>query len=133
MATVYKGLGEICVKIAYCGAGDSGKATSLADLHGRVEAEPGTKSELVSLSSSPDYSVRTELFTFVPQGIPLIGGLKVKLQVFALTKLIGYSKPYELMVSDADGIVFVVDSRSEKMHSNKQCLQTVETALGRAN
>lgn len=126
MATIYRGLGDICVKIAYCGTAFAGSAEGLARLHAQIRAEPGTKSELVPFAIGPD---RTAYFTFVPAGDPRIDGLRLKVQVFALARQVRAKSTYELVLREADGIFFAVDSVRGNLQETKRRFNGVERAL----
>lgn len=123
-------MGQVCVKIYYCGADGSGKTTSVTGLHGLIEADPGEKTQLVSFGTRND---RTVFFTFMPRDDFDMRGLRLKVQIFALSHQVRSNTTYNLVLEDADGIIFVVDSGKSRIGRSAKCFLEIGQALRTLN
>lgn len=104
---------EINCKIVYCGAGLSGKTTNVQHIYAKTS--PLSKGKLVSLATKQE---RTLFFDFLPLSIGEIRGFKVRLHLYSVPGQIFYDTSRHIILHEADGVVFVVDSAEHRMESN---------------
>lgn len=116
MALINQATREIQLKIVYYGPPQCGKTTNLEKVHAEIEtATPEQKGKLTSLATSTD---RTLFFDFLPIETMAIKGYRTKFQLFTVPGQVIYNTTRQLVLRGVDGIVFVADSRYEKMEDN---------------
>jgi len=115
---------ELVLKIVYYGPGLCGKTTSLQALHD--EAPPERRGKLVSLATPVD---RTLYFDFLPLRLPPLRGLAVRLQLFTVPGQVYFNATRRLVLSGADGVVFVADSQSDRVDANLESLENLRENL----
>jgi signal recognition particle receptor subunit beta len=115
---------ELLLKIVYYGPGLAGKTTALTFLH--RAASPERRGKLVSLATPVD---RTLYFDLVPPNLPKVGGNRVKLQLFTVPGQVHYNATRKLVLTGADGVVFVADSRRSRMEANAESLENLRANL----
>jgi signal recognition particle receptor subunit beta len=115
---------ELVLKIVYYGPGLGGKTTSLQALHD--SAPPERRGKLVSLATPVD---RTLYFDFLPLRLPPLRGLSVRLQLFTVPGQVYFNATRRLVLSGADGIVFVADSQVDRMDANLESLENLRENL----
>jgi signal recognition particle receptor subunit beta len=84
------------------------------------------KGKLVSLATSSD---RTLFFDFLPIEAMAIKGFKTKFQLYTVPGQVIYNTTRQLVLRGVDGIVFVADSRYEKMPENVESFANLEENL----
>jgi signal recognition particle receptor subunit beta len=124
MATVRKEDKILCFKIVYCGTALSGKTTNLSQVHNRLE--PSGRGEMISLSTAAD---RTLFFDFLAVEANVIQGYRTLFQLYTVPGQITYNATLQLVLRQADGIVFVADSQIDRQRDNLQSFQTLEANL----
>jgi mutual gliding-motility protein MglA len=124
MASLNTAARELVLKIVYYGPGLGGKTTSLQSLHDA--APPERRGKLVSLATPVD---RTLYFDFLPLRLPPLRGLAVRLQLFTVPGQVYFNATRRLVLSGADGVVFVADSQSERTDSNLESLENLRENL----
>ena len=124
MATVRKEDKILCFKIVYCGTALSGKTTNLSQIHSRLE--PSGRGEMVSLSTAAD---RTLFFDFLAVEANVMQGYRTLFQLYTVPGQISYNASLQLVLKQADGIVFVADSQIDRQRDNLQSFQTLEANL----
>lgn len=115
---------EINCKIVYHGPALGGKSTTLRRIYGEVRK--GAKGEMISLSQDDD---RTLYFDFVPLNIGKVRGYTVRLHLYTVPGEVGYQQSRALISKGVDGVVFVADSRLERMESNLKSLGGLKEIL----
>jgi signal recognition particle receptor subunit beta len=115
---------ELVLKIVYYGPGLGGKTTSLQALHDAAPAE--RRGKLVSLATPVD---RTLYFDFLPLRLPPLRGLAVRLQLFTVPGQVYFNATRRLVLSGADGVVFVADSQSDRIDANMESLENLRENL----
>jgi len=115
---------ELVLKIVYYGPGLGGKTTTLQSLH--EASPPERRGKLVSLATPVD---RTLYFDFLPLRLPPIRGLAVRLQLFTVPGQVYFNATRRLVLSGADGIVFVADSQAERLDANLESLENLRENL----
>ncbi len=106
-------LRELNLKIVYYGPSLSGKTTNLEQIYTHVD--PRRRSELVSLKTHED---RTLFFDFLQLELGKVGSLTPKIQLYTVPGQAYYEASRKLVLKGADGVVFVVDSASERLWEN---------------
>ena len=124
MASLNTAARELVLKIVYYGPGLGGKTTSLQAIHDA--APPERRGKLVSLATPVD---RTLYFDFLPLRLPPMRGLSVRLQLFTVPGQVYFNATRRLVLSGADGIVFVADSQAERMDANLESLENLRENL----
>ena len=124
MASVNPLSRELVFKIVYYGPGLGGKTTTLEYLH--ATARPEHRGKLVSLATPVD---RTLYFDFLPVRLPPIRGMNVRLQLFTVPGQVYFNATRKLVLTGADGVVFVSDSQSVRSDANLESLENLRENL----
>jgi len=119
---------EINFKIVYYGAPLCGKTTNLAHLH--TAMPESAKGELTMLSTQQD---RTLYFDFLPLRSTAIKGFVSRFQLYTVPGQPIYDKTRRIVLTGADGIVFVADSQWSQMPSNAESLKDLRNNLASHN
>lgn len=125
MAIINQASKQLHVKIVYYGPPKSGKTTNLVALRDALETE-GHPGKLTSLATSTD---RTLFFDYLPDKPILIKGFKVGFQFYAVTGPVCYNSSRQLVLRGVDGLVFVADSRDERMWANTDSFENLQENL----
>jgi small GTP-binding protein len=115
---------EITCKIVYYGCGRSGKTTNLHYIYGQVPAE--RKGKMVSLATQTD---RTLFFDFLPLDLGTISGFTTKFQLYTVPGQVYYQATRKLVLTGADGVVFVADSQARQLDENIESMQDLHANL----
>ena len=115
---------EITCKIVYYGPGRSGKTTNLQYIHGRVPED--RRGRMVSLATQSD---RTLFFDFLPIELGRISGFTTRFQLYTVPGQVYYNATRKLVLSGADGVVFVADSQARRFDENVESLQNLQANL----
>jgi len=115
---------EVVFKIVYYGPGLGGKTSSLQHVHATTKAEH--RGKMVSLATPVD---RTLYFDFLPIRIPNLKDLTVRLQLFTVPGQVYYNATRKLVLTGADGVVFVADSQKVRMEANLESLRNLHENL----
>jgi signal recognition particle receptor subunit beta len=115
---------QMTAKIVYYGPGLCGKTTNLSWIHARTA--PRSRGEMVSLETEAD---RTLFFDLLPLDVGVIGGLKVRLQLYTVPGQVFYNATRRLVLKGVDGIVFVADSQAPAAEPNEESLSNLRQNL----
>ncbi len=115
---------EIVFKIVYYGPGLGGKTTTLEHLH--ATTKPEHRGKLVSLATPVD---RTLYFDFLPLRLPPIRGMNIRLQLFTVPGQVYFNATRKLVLTGADGVVFVSDSQAARADANIESLENLRENL----
>jgi hypothetical protein len=115
---------QMTAKIVYYGPGLCGKTTNLQLVHARTA--PRSRGEMVSLETETD---RTLFFDLLPLDVGVIGGMKVRLQLYTVPGQVFYNATRRLVLKGVDGIVFVADSQSAAQEANAESLTNLKANL----
>lgn len=115
---------ELSAKIVYYGPGLSGKTTSLKYIYSVVK--PQRRGELVTLATEGD---RTIFFDFLPLHVKEVQGMGVRFQLYTVPGQVFYEATRKLVLSGADGVVFVADSRPGARDENLESLANLRANL----
>ncbi|WP_438028733.1 GTP-binding protein [Sorangium sp. So ce233] len=124
MASVNPLSRELVFKIVYYGPGLGGKTTTLEYLH--ATAKPEYRGKLVSLATPVD---RTLYFDFLPVRLPQLRGMNVRLQLFTVPGQVYFNATRKLVLTGADGIVFVSDSQAVRADANLESMENLRDNL----
>ena len=108
---------EISVKVVYYGPGLGGKTSSLQYIHRTIK--PDSRGQLVSLATGMD---RTLYFDFLPVKLPKLRGFAVRVQLYTVPGQVHYNSTRKLVLTGADGVVFVADSQRDRREANVESL-----------
>lgn len=125
MAIVNYATREAQLKIVYAGPPLAGKTTTLEYLRGHLDAECG---EMITRKTGAD---RTLLFDFRPRNIAVLDGFSARVSIHTVPGEVAFNAPLQLVARDADGVVFVAESRWERMEQNAASLATLEKNLAK--
>jgi mutual gliding-motility protein MglA len=115
---------EIQLKVVYYGPGLGGKTTTLQHIHDTTDE--GHRGKLVSLATPVE---RTLYFDYLPVTLPKVGNYTLKLQLFTVPGQIHFNATRKLVLSNADGVVFVADSQRSRMDANMESLDNLYANL----
>jgi hypothetical protein len=115
---------QMTAKIVYYGPGLCGKTTNLQHIHNKTAAT--SRGEMVSLETETD---RTLFFDLLPLDVGVIGGMKVRLQLYTVPGQVFYNATRKLVLKGVDGIVFVADSQQVALDANVESRQNLEANL----
>ncbi|MEO7330925.1 MAG: gliding motility protein [Minicystis sp.] len=124
MASVNPLSRELVFKIVFYGPGLGGKTTTLEHIH--ATAKPEHRGKLVSLATPVD---RTLYFDFLPVRLPPIRGMNIRLQLFTVPGQVYFNATRKLVLTGADGIVFVGDSQIVRADANLESLENLRENL----
>lgn len=128
MASVNPHTRELVFKLVFYGPGLGGKTTTLQYIHAATKAEH--RGKMVSLATPTD---RTLYFDFLPIRLPRVRGMAVRLQLFTVPGQVYYAATRKLVLSGADGVVFVADSQDGRMETNQEALDDLHANLAEHN
>ncbi|MBK8039127.1 MAG: GTPase domain-containing protein [Verrucomicrobiaceae bacterium] len=114
----------ISFKIVYCGTPLCGKTTNIQQIHAKLD--PRGRSDLISLSTAQD---RTLFFDFLSIEADAIPGYKTTFHLYTVPGQVTYNATLQLVLRQADGVVFVADSQMDRQRDNLQALQSLEANL----
>jgi signal recognition particle receptor subunit beta len=115
---------QMTAKIVYYGPGLGGKTTNLLAIHQKTAS--GSRGEMVSLETETD---RTLFFDLLPLDVGIIGGMKVRLQLYTVPGQVFYNATRKLVLKGVDGIVFVADSQVAALETNVESLANLKVNL----
>ncbi len=106
---------EMTAKIVYYGPGLCGKTTNLMVIFDKLA--PEQKGKMLSLATKTD---RTLFFDLLPLEVGVIGGMKVRLQLYTVPGQVFYNETRKLVLKGADSVVFVADSQPSMVESTRE-------------
>jgi hypothetical protein len=108
----------------YYGPGLSGKTTNLIRVHEAVD--PALRGEMIVLDTEED---RTLFFDFFPLDLGEIQGFKVKLNLYTVPGQPFYEASRRLILEGMDGVIFVADSRTDRLEENLESFGRLQANL----
>ncbi len=124
MASIHHAERTVSFKIVYCGTPLGGKTTNLQHVHKCLD--PETRGDLVSLATAAD---RTLFFDFLAVDAAVLNGYRTRFHLYTVPGQIVYNATYQLVLRQADGVVFVADSQMDRQRENIQAWQNFEANL----
>src|SRR5260370_17308160 len=110
--------------VGYYGPGRWGKTSNLQAIPNRTA--PESRGEMVSLETETD---RTLFFDLLPCEVGVMGGMKVRLQLYTVPGQVFYNARRKLVLKGVDGVVFVADSQKIALDANMESLANLRTNL----
>ncbi len=118
MALINVAAREIHCKIVYYGPGMGGKTTNLQYIHSQIPQT--TKTDLLSIATETE---RTLFFDFLPLDLGKVRGFQTRFHLYTVPGQVLYDRTRVAVLSGADGVVFVADSRRDKLEENVNSLK----------
>src|SRR5687768_4100089 len=115
---------QMTAKVVYYGPGLCGKTTNLQAIHQRTAAQ--SRGDMVSLETETD---RTLFFDLLPLEVGVIGGMKVRLQLYTVPGQVFYNATRKLVLKGVDGVVFVADSQAAALDANIESVNNLRANL----
>lgn len=115
---------QMTAKIVYYGPGLCGKTTNLQYIHQKTAQQ--SRGEMVSLETETD---RTLFFDLLPLDVGIVGGMKLRLQLYTVPGQVFYNATRKLVLKGVDGVVFVADSQSVATDANLESLDNLKANL----
>ncbi|HBF12779.1 MAG TPA: gliding-motility protein MglA [Deltaproteobacteria bacterium] len=123
MAVIDSNKKEINFKIVYYGPARSGKTSSI---HAVQEGIQVSKKSKIKKNLETD---KTIFFDFLALSSEAIGGYKTKFQVYTVPGQVLYEDSRKLLLKGVDGLLFVADSRLEKLEDNIRSMSELRDHL----
>ena len=120
---------KLVVKLVYYGPALSGKTTNLMQLHAPIWGPDGSCGELMTFETKGDRTLFFDLLPLVDQGGKRI--FKIKLKLYTVPGQVAHDATRKAVLSRADGVVFVADSRTSQAVSNFESFDNLEKNAGR--
>jgi signal recognition particle receptor subunit beta len=124
MASINRLKRELLFKVVFYGPGLGGKTTTLQHVH--AATKPENRGNMLSLATDTD---RTLYFDYLPVKLLKIGDVSVKLQLYTVPGQVYYAATRKLVLSGADGVVFVADTQSARLDANLESLDDLNANL----
>ncbi len=124
MASIHHAERYVSFKIVYCGTPIGGKTTNLQHVHQCLD--PETRGDLISLATAQD---RTLFFDFLAVEAVVLNGYRTRFHLYTVPGQIVYNATYQLVLRQADGVVFVADSQLDRQRDNIHAWQNFEANL----
>lgn len=112
------------IRIVYCGPSESGKTTNLETLSRSLPSHALHK--LLQLATETQ---RTLYFDLLSLELPMESGVPLRLELFTVPGQSFYLNARRRVLREADGIVFVADSRRHRLEANIEALAEVAAAI----
>jgi hypothetical protein len=117
---------RLTIKLVYYGPALSGKTTNLIALHDMIN--PAMKGDMMTLETKND---RTLFFDLLPLGFTAPSGLLVKFKLFTVPGQVQHDSTRKAVLSRADGVVFVADSRRSQSVNNGESFENLAANAAR--
>jgi signal recognition particle receptor subunit beta len=114
----------IKAKVVYYGPAQSGKTTSLEQIH-RI-TDPGGANRLISLNTAQD---RTLFFDLLPFSLGAVAGYDFKIQLYTVPGQVQYNATRRVVLAGADAVVFVADARRSAIKENQAAFENMKVNL----
>lgn len=124
MPTVDHSNKELLLKLVYYGPGHSGKTTNLKHIHEKTK--PEHRGTLLTLSAEAE---RTIFFEMLPVELGAFKGYSIRLHLCTVPGKVVHDRTRRHILSDVDGVVFVVDSQRTALDANLESLNNLGTNL----
>lgn len=126
MALINVAAREIHCKIVYYGPGMCGKTTNLQYIHGQMPQT--TKTDLLSIATETE---RTLFFDFLPLDLGKVRGFQTRFHLYTVPGQVLYERTRVAVLNGADGVVFVADSKRDKLEENVNSLKELSRNVQR--
>jgi hypothetical protein len=127
MATINFGNRQVSAKVVYCGSAAAGGSAIVAHLHEQVASDG--RGPLHRLGHTDDPMRTSWYFDHMWAGDAAIPDFQLLVQVCSLPTGEIRSRHQDVLLQDADAVVFIADARPEHRSANLDALLHLETAL----
>jgi mutual gliding-motility protein MglA len=117
---------KLTLKMVYYGPALSGKTTNLVQLHEMLN--PSRCGEFMTFETRDD---RTLFFDLLPMMIKTESGLKIKIKLFTVPGQVEHDATRKAILSRADAVIFVADSRVCQSINNFESFENLEKNINR--
>jgi mutual gliding-motility protein MglA len=120
---------EIQCKLVYYGIGQCGKTSNVSYIYHHSPQE--SRGQFLSVATEQE---QTLFFDFLPIDFGEVQGFRVRFQIYTVPGQIRYERTRQSVLNGSDGVVFVVDSRRDRLEENYGGLIELEAnmrALGK--
>ncbi|MEA3265738.1 MAG: ADP-ribosylation factor-like protein [Candidatus Fermentibacteria bacterium] len=104
---------QLVFKIVYFGPGMSGKTTNLLFIHKKIFDK--YKGDMIILDTEEE---RTLFFDFFPVSLGSVQGFALKIHLYTIPGQVYYEASRRIILEGADGVVFVADSKVDRLDDN---------------
>ncbi|MCK5841701.1 MAG: gliding-motility protein MglA [Candidatus Sabulitectum sp.] len=104
---------QLVFKIVYFGPGMSGKTTNLLFIHKKIFDK--YKGDMITLDTEEE---RTLFFDFFPVSLGSVQGFALKIHLYTIPGQVYYEASRRIILEGADGVVFVADSKVDRLDDN---------------
>lgn len=104
---------QLVFKIVYFGPGMSGKTTNLLFIHKKIFDK--YKGDMIILDTEEE---RTLFFDFFPVSLGSVQGFSLKIHLYTIPGQVFYEASRRIILEGADGVVFVADSKVDRLDDN---------------
>lgn len=115
---------EINCKIIYYGPTGSGKSTLLHDIYKKTSSKD--RGKMLTLSEGEDHTL---FFDFLPLSLGTVKGYKIRFHLYSVPGHVVYDSSRKLILKGIDGLIFVVDSRLERLEDNIESWKALKENL----
>jgi signal recognition particle receptor subunit beta len=124
MAEVNPDTGAVNARILYWGPEGSGKSTNLRVIHAKLR--PDRRGELREVGTPLDPTVSYEV---LPIELGDMGGVRTRIQVFAVPGDPTQAPTRKQLLDRVDGIVFVADAQRDRLDQNVASFEELRSSL----
>jgi signal recognition particle receptor subunit beta len=120
---------EIQCKVVFYGPGQCGKTSNVQYIHRHSPED--ARGRLLSVATAQELTL---FFDFLPLDFGLVHGFRIRFQLYTVPGQIRYERTRQAVLSGVDGVVFVADSRRDRLEENYASVIELEAnmhALGK--
>jgi signal recognition particle receptor subunit beta len=104
---------EIQCKLVYYGIGQSGKTTNVQYVYQHSPTE--SRGQFLSVATEQEMTL---FFDFLPLDLGVVHGFHVRFHLYTVPGQVRYERTRLAVLDGADGVVFVTDSRRDRLEEN---------------
>jgi signal recognition particle receptor subunit beta len=104
---------EIQCKLVYYGIGQSGKTTNVHYVYQHSPTE--SRGQFLSVATEQEMTL---FFDFLPLDLGVVHGFHVRFHLYTVPGQVRYERTRLAVLDGADGVVFVADSRRDRLEEN---------------
>jgi signal recognition particle receptor subunit beta len=111
-------------KVVYYGPARSGKTAHLRSIHANTPER--IRGSLTTIATDTD---RTLFFDFMPLELGDVAGVRTRVHLYGIPYIDNQNSLRTLVLQGADGVVFVADSRRDRIEANVEALENLRENL----
>lgn len=116
------------INVAYYGPDNAGKSTNLQTLHSLI---PKSQREDYVIHESADGQI--VYFDYFPEDLAPLSSIRIGLRLSMIPKSGTCQGSQRLLLENADGIIFVADSKRDRWEANLESMKTMNDCLSSLN